>query len=404
MLIINRRKFIQSGTLATASLMLPKFLKAFERQTLSRENKILVVIQLSGGNDGLNTVIPYRNDIYYKVRPQLGIQRKSALALDDELGIHPALKGLKALYDDGAMAVMNSVGYPNPDRSHFRAMDIWQSASGAGKIWQTGWLGRYLDAQCNGCGHPAEAIEVDDSLSLALKGREKRGLTVSNPRQLYQETHNSYFGKLAKAHHAHGGEGNVDYLYKTLADTRSAAGYIYKQSKIYRSSADFPNSAFGKGLKTIAELIVSNSETRVYYISLGSFDTHVNQEPQQNRLFKQLGDGLKVLTEELKKNNRFNDVMVMTFSEFGRRVAQNASGGTDHGTANCMFLLSGGLKKQGILNAAPDLSHLDQKNPEKGDLIYQVDFRSVYATLLHQWLQTNDRRILKDSFSYLDFI
>ncbi len=404
MLIINRRKFIQAGSLATASLMLPRFLKAFERQQPGEPGKILVVIQLSGGNDGLNTVVPYRNDIYYELRPQLGIRRQKALALDDDMGLHPALKGLKALYDDGALAVLNSVGYPNPDRSHFRSMDIWQTASGAKEILQTGWLGRYLDAQCDGCGHAAEAIEVDDTLSLALKGEKRRGLTVANPRRLYQETHSPYFKQLVDAHKTGEENRNADYLYKTLADTRSAAGYIYKQSKIYKSAGRFPAGEFGSGLKTIAELIISGSKTRVYYLSLGSFDTHVNQEPQQHRLFKQLGDGLKVFTDELKKNNRFGEVMVMTFSEFGRRVAQNASGGTDHGTANCMFLLSGGLKKQGILNGPPDLSHLDQNNPEKGDLIYQVDFRAVYATLLQQWLQTNDKRILNGPFPALDFL
>lgn len=404
MLIINRRKFIQAGSLATASLMLPRFLKAFEKQQPDQAGKILVVVQLSGGNDGLNTVVPYRDDRYYKLRPQLSIQRQAALALDDEMGLHPALKGLKALYDDGALAILNSVGYPNPDRSHFRSMDIWQTASGAKDILRTGWLGRYLDAQCDGCGHAAEAIEVDDTLSLALKGERRRGLTMANPRRLYQETHSPYFKQLAAAHTSAAGDKNIDYLYKTLADTRSAAGYIYRQSRIYRSSGDFPAGPFGRGLKTIAELIISGSDTRVYYISLGSFDTHVNQAPQQHRLFKQLGAGLKVFTEELKKNNRFNEVMVMTFSEFGRRVAQNASGGTDHGTANCMFLLSGGLKKQGILNGPPDLSHLDQSNPETGDLVYQVDFRAVYATLLQRWLQGNDKRILDGAFSPLGFL
>lgn len=404
MLIVNRRKFIQAGSLASASLMLPKFLKAFEKKKLPGDDKILVVVQLSGGNDGLNTVVPYRNDIYYKVRPQLGIKRQAALSLDDELGLHPALKGLKSLYDDGAMGILNSVGYPNPDRSHFRSMDIWQTASGSDQVLNTGWLGRYLDAQCDGCGHTAGGIEVDDTLSLAMKGADKRGIAASNPQRLYASSHDGFFKTMVHDHPVHDDDHDVDYLYKTLAETMSSADYIYKKSKIYKSTAAYPNSVFGKGLKTIADLIISGCDTRVYYISLGSFDTHVNQQPQQERLFTQLGDGLRVFADDLKKNNRFNDVMIVTFSEFGRRVAQNASGGTDHGTANCMFLVSGGMKKQGLLNPAPDLSHLDEKNPELGDLIYQVDFRDVYATVLHQWLQTDDKKVLGEGRRYLDFL
>lgn len=404
MLIINRRKFVQAGTLASAALMLPKFLKAFERKKLDADHRILVVVQLSGGNDGLNTVIPYRNDIYYKVRPLLGIKRPQALALTDELGLHPALGGLKSLYDDGSLGVLNSVGYPNPDRSHFRSMDIWQTASGSDELLTTGWIGRYLDAQCDGCGHTTQAVEVDDTLSLTLKGQKKRGLAVSDPGRLYASAHDSMFKAMVGSHGEAGDDHNVDYLYKTLAETMSSADYIYKESRIYKSTADYPNSEFGKGLKTIAELIVSGCDTRVYYISLGSFDTHVNQQPQQQRLFTQLGDGLKTFAADLKKNNRFQDVTVMTFSEFGRRVAQNASQGTDHGTANCMFLLSGALQKKGVLNAGPDLSHLDEKNPELGDLIYQVDFRDVYATLLNKWLDTDDRSILGSDHKHLDFI
>ena len=152
MLILNRRRFLQVGSLASAAAMMPKFLKAFEKgQLVPPGNKVLVVIQLSGGNDGLNTVIPYRNDIYYKMRPALGIKREAALSLTDEMGLHPSLTGLKGLYDDGAMGILNNVGYPNPDRSHFRSMDIWHSASNAQDYWSTGWIGRYLDAQCKGC-------------------------------------------------------------------------------------------------------------------------------------------------------------------------------------------------------------------------------------------------------------
>ncbi|HEX5651481.1 MAG TPA: twin-arginine translocation pathway signal, partial [Chitinophagaceae bacterium] len=176
-MLIKRKDFIQIGSLATASMMLPKFLKAFEsRNMVPIGNKVVVILQLSGGNDGLNTVIPVRNDIYYRSRPRLGIKKDKALSLTDDVGLHPALPAFKEFYDEGNLAILNNVGYPNPDRSHFRSMDIWHTASQSNEYWTNGWVGRYLDAQCNGCDKPTQAIELDDVLSLALKGQEFKGI------------------------------------------------------------------------------------------------------------------------------------------------------------------------------------------------------------------------------------
>ncbi|HEY1164451.1 MAG TPA: DUF1501 domain-containing protein [Chitinophaga sp.] len=401
MLILNRRRFLQVGSLASAAAMMPKFLKAFEKGPLVPPgNKVLVVIQLSGGNDGLNTVIPYRNDIYYKMRPALGIKREAALSLTDEMGLHPSLTGLKGLYDDGAMGILNNVGYPNPDRSHFRSMDIWHSASHSQDYWSTGWIGRYLDAQCKGCDKPTQALEIDDTLSLAMKGEAAKGLAFVDPSRLYNTSNEAYFRDLMRTHEQeHDEHHNVDYLYKTMAETISSASYIQQQFKTYRSAENYPNSALGKNMKVIAELIMSDINTKVYYVSHGSFDTHVGQQGQQERLFKQLDEAVSVFVNDLKKNNRFQDVVVMTFSEFGRRVGQNASGGTDHGTANNMFLIGGGLQRKGLLNEGPDLTNLSE-----GDLQYKVDFKSVYATLLNKWLRADDKDILKQQYAYLDFI
>ena len=248
---INRRRFLQVGSLASASLMLPKFLKAMEKgELVPPGNKVLVVVQLSGGNDGLNTVIPYRNDIYYKMRPTLGIKREAALSLNDELGIHPALKSFKALYDDGSLGVLNSVGYPNPDRSHFRSMDIWQSASESKDYWNTGWLGRYLDAQCKGCDKPTQALEIDDTLSLALKGDAVKGLALTDPQRLFGASNDRYFKELlAKKKHDEEHQ-NVDYLYKTMAETISSAAYIQQQFKTYKSKEAYPNTELGRNMKT----------------------------------------------------------------------------------------------------------------------------------------------------------
>lgn len=397
---INRRRFLQVGSLASASLMLPKFLKAMEQgQFVPPGNKVLVVVQLSGGNDGLNTVIPYRNDIYYKLRPQLGIKREAALALNDELGIHPALKSFKALYDDGSLGILNSVGYPNPDRSHFRSMDIWQSASDSRDYWGTGWLGRYLDAQCQGCDKPTQALEIDDTLSLALKGDNVKGLALTDPKRLFGASNDRYFKELLAKQQHDDDHHNVDYLYKTMAETISSASYIQQQFKTFKSREQYPNTELGRNMKTIAELIMTDINTSVYYVSHGSFDTHVGQQNQQQRLFTQLSDALGSFTADLKKNHRFEDVLVMTFSEFGRRVGQNASGGTDHGTANNMFLIGGGLRQKGILNEGPDLADL-----KEGDLQYKVDFKNVYATLLKKWLGADDLAILQKQYEHLGFI
>ncbi|SEK54705.1 Uncharacterized conserved protein, DUF1501 family [Chitinophaga rupis] len=401
MLLLNRRRFLQVGSLASAATLMPKFLKAFEKgQLVPPGNKVLVVIQLSGGNDGLNTVIPYRNDIYYKMRPALGIKREAALSLTDDWGLHPSFTGLKSLYDDGSMGILNSVGYPNPDRSHFRSMDIWHTGSESKDFWNTGWIGRYLDAQCKGCDKPTQALEIDDTLSLAMKGESAKGLAFVDPNRLYNTSNGNYFKDLLNAHKAHDEEhNNVDYLYKTMAETISSATYIQQQFKTYKSKETYPNTALGRDMKVISELIMSDINTKVYYVSHGSFDTHVGQQKQQERLFQQLDEAVSVFAQDLKKNNRFQDVMVMTFSEFGRRVGQNASGGTDHGTANNMFLIGGGLQKKGMLNEGADLTDL-----QDGDLKYKVDFKSVYATLLNKWLSADDKAILQQQYGYLDFI
>ncbi|MGZ5192168.1 MAG: DUF1501 domain-containing protein, partial [Flavisolibacter sp.] len=384
----------------TASLFLPKFLKAMEnRSAVPRGNKVVVILQLSGGNDGLNTVIPVRNDIYYRNRPKLGIEKSKTITLTDEIGLHPELKLFADAYNDGSMAILNSVGYPNPDRSHFRSMDIWHSGSSSSEYLSTGWIGRYLDAQCNGCGKPTQALEIDDVLSLALKGSSSNGLAFKDPKRLYGSSNEKFFKDISKNHVDHHDEKPVDYLYKTMAETLSSADYIFKQSKAHPSNAIYPNSNLGKDLKTIASLIFSDINTKVYYLSLGSFDTHIYQEMQHARLLKEMNDAVGAFIKDLKNNNRFDDVLFFSFSEFGRRVSQNASGGTDHGTANNMFFLGGGLKEKGVLNDLPDLSDL-----EDGDLKYKVDFKNVYATVLNKWLGADDEKIMSGKFEHLNFL
>jgi len=399
----SRREFIQKSALTTIGTMLiPNFLKGFEQQAFSLQQaqyqgKILVMVQLSGGNDGLNTIVPFRNDIYYRERPSIGIKADKVSKLNDEIGLNPALEAIRGLYDNGSMQIINNVGYPNPDRSHFRSMDIWQTGSSSSEYLKSGWLGRYLDAQCSVKCEPYAAIEVDDSLSLALKGSKVKGMAVQNPAQLYRQTKNPFLEKLATVNHEE--FDNVNYLYKTLSETISSADYIYEKSKIYQSKATYPPTDLGKRMKTISELIHSGLQTQVYYVSHGSFDTHVNQVSQQERLLKQYAEAMHIFMDDLKTNGRTDDVMVMTFSEFGRRVKQNGSNGTDHGTANNVFLMGGKLKTDSTLMQAPDLQNLDE-----GDLKYKVDFRDIYSTVLDKWLQTDPVAVLGKRFEGLGFV
>ncbi|KAA8477934.1 uncharacterized protein (DUF1501 family) [Arcticibacter tournemirensis] len=398
---MKRRDFLKSTTLASGVFLIPSFLKPFESLALDELSgyKNLVIVQLSGGNDGLNTVVPYGMDVYYQKRRSIALPQSELIRLDDLQGLNPNMGALREIYDQGWMTVVNSVGYPNPDRSHFRSMDIWQTASNSDEYLTTGWIGRYLDSNCQSCKDPYAAIEVDDTLSLALKGKSSKGIAVKDPAKLYNNTREPFFREVIENHDKHLNEDNLGYLYKTMIETYSSAGYIQKTSKTYESKGDYPQTGFANQLKTVSRFINSGLKTRVYYVSLSGFDTHTGQKDQQGRLLKQYSEGMAAFLNELKSTGKLNDTLVLTFSEFGRRVEQNASNGTDHGTANNVFVFSGKLKKPGIYNDAPDLNNLDN-----GDLKYKIDFRQVYATVLDKWLDVNNSNILNRQFSGLDFI
>ncbi len=394
-MLIKRREFLKISSLATASLMMPNFLKAMAfDEALEPDRKILVVLQFTGGNDGLNTIIPVKNDIYFRERNKIAIT--DSLPLTDEAGINPALSYFRELYDNGELSVMNNVGYPNPDKSHFRSMDIWHSASKSDEYLETGWLGRFLDEECYRCEHPTQALEVDDMLSLALKGNHNKAFAFKDPKRLYQTSQEKYFKSLYDHHHD---DETVSYLYQTLGSTINNADYIFEKSKAKKTGESYPNSQLGKDFKTISSLIKSDINTRVYYLSVGSFDTHVNQNERQQKLFGDINEAVKSFVADMKAHGLFENILLMTFSEFGRRVAQNASNGTDHGTANQMFFISGGLKKKGILNSLPDLTHLNE-----GDLIYSEDFRKVYATILRNWLKADSSKVLGWKNGVYDFV
>ena len=396
---MDRRKFLKQSSLASSLFFVPSFVKAFEQVASSSLGyKRLVIIQLSGGNDGLNTVIPFRNDLYYKERPTLAIPKNDIIKLTDEVGLNPNLTPLKRLYDDGHLSIINNVGYPNPVRSHFRSMDIWQTATDSDKYLQSGWLGRYLDHYGK---HPYSAIEIDESLSLAMKGETMNAIATQDPRVFYNLSKDPYFKNIHNHQNdVHLSEHNLGYLYKSMIAAQSSAKYIYETSKTVSTSIEYPNNPFGKQLKTTAQFINSGIDTKVFYGSLNGFDTHVNQLNTQKRLLKNYADGMEAFVQDLKDNDTFKDTLILTFSEFGRRVKQNASVGTDHGTANNVFIIGDQLKKQGLYNNMASLSDLD----DNGDLKFEIDFRTIYATVLNKWLDVNDEKILNKSFKQLDFI
>mgnify|MGYP002628215079 CR=1 FL=1 len=396
---MKRRNFLRQSTLASSLFFVPNFVKAFEQVAkASLGYKKLVIVQLSGGNDGLNTIVPFTNDIYYENRQGISIPKNDLIKVTDDLGFNKSLAPLKNLYDQGYLSIINNVGYPNPNRSHFRSTDIWQTASSANEYLDTGWLGRYIDRYGK---MPYSGIEIDDSLSLIMKGETMNGIATKNPRILFDNTQTPYFKKvLSHQSDQHLSEHNLGYLYKTMIEAKSSAKYIYETSKTYKSKQEYPNNAFGKQLKTTAEFINSNIQSKVYYVSMGGFDTHANQADRQKRLLSTYSESMEVFVNELKQNDTFKDTLILTFSEFGRRVHQNAAGGTDHGAANNVFIIGENLKSKGFYNELPDLANLDAN----GDIIHTVDFRSVYATILEKWLQVDDAVILNKSFSKLDFI
>lgn len=387
---MKRRDFLKNSALASSVFFVPSFVKAMDGHLLAPTSgfRRLVIIQLTGGNDGLNTIIPYRNDIYFRSRPVLGIKKNNAIRLTDELGFNENMKELKELYDNGNLCVINNVGYPNPDRSHFRSTDIWHTASGSEKVLNTGWVGRFLD---NHADKAHEAIEIGNSLSLLMKGKTLNGTATLNPRLLHRIAADPYFDTvLSNNHDSHLSEHNMGYLYRTMIDAKQSASYIYEKVKVYKSDANYSSRSLGRQLRTIAQFINSGLNTKVYYASFSGFDTHAGQPRKQGKLLKEYSEGISTLVKDLKKNNTFKDTLILTFSEFGRRVEQNAANGTDHGAANNVFVIGDSLRKPGLFNGAPDLTDLD----DNGDIKYEIDFRSIYANILEDWLQVPTDSIL----------
>jgi uncharacterized protein (DUF1501 family) len=413
-IIKTRRDFLQKGmALVAASQTVPSFINQtmtaladpadvkLTQAPSGKDGKILVVIQMSGGNDGLNTIIPYADDLYHKARPAIGHEAKSILKIDDYLGLHPNLTALKKLYDQGLMSIVQGVGYPNPNRSHFRSMDIWHSGEPDKEVVTTGWLGRYFDNTCKG-EDPHVGIAMGDRLPLAMEGRRIQPLSFERPETFrylgrdtdrYQKLNHSE--KPVDSAASANPVSQLDYLKRTAMDAQVSSDRILKMIKNNAAATQYPFNEFGNGLRNIAAMINGGMSTRVYYVSLGSFDTHAQERNTHDRLMQQLSDGISAFMTDLAFRKNDDRVLVMTFSEFGRRVEQNASLGTDHGAAAPMMFFGKSLKSQ-IVGKHPSLKDLDQ-----GDLKHLVDFRSVYAGVLKNWLDADPEKILGQKFEPL---
>ncbi|MDQ6827056.1 MAG: DUF1501 domain-containing protein [Candidatus Eremiobacteraeota bacterium] len=407
----NRRTFLSSSlSVAVLGGLVPNsFLRAAQAQTLSPNAKVLgddtvlVVVQMGGGNDGLNTVVPWSDDNYHRVRPTIRIGEKDVLRIDDRVGLNPALSGLMELYKEGHVAIVQGVGYPNPDRSHFRATEIWETAAPT-KFVSTGWLGRYLDAQNSQAKtkNPFAGVALGDVIPSALIAQHVDVPAIGTLNTFAYNTGRDAASKASAGQLFDGARpGQSPYL-AMLQDTARLAfhGGDALRSKLagYAPSLKYPSDNFSRQLQLAAQLITSRTGTRIIFVSLGSFDTHVGQRNQQDRLLNYMGSGLLAFYKDLAAQGHASRVLAMTFSEFGRRVAQNAANGTDHGTAMPLFIV-GGTVKGGIYGAHPSLTDLDH-----GDLKFATDFRSVYATILERWLGRAPDEILFGNYKPLAFV
>lgn len=414
--MVTRRKFLKVGGIMTmAGAMAPSFMARTmfaSDVSLADAKKALVVIQLGGGNDGLNTVVPYADDNYYKLRPTIGLKKEDVLPLDDGLALNKNLKPFKDLYDNNQLAIIRGVGYPNPNYSHFRSMEIWQSAEPEKSI-RSGWLGRYLENNASGAeikrlGMTVGNPSLGGGAPLAFWTEKTVVLSYNGPQSFVFQTENNdkddRTAQLAAAQRIYNIATQNDlaeYIRTTALDALSASDYLSKLSASYKPSVEYPKTPFADRLKNVAQVLTSDFGARIFYVPMdGSFDTHFNENATHDRLLGILSDGLSAFYKDLQAKGVADNVLTMTFSEFGRRTNENGSRGTDHGSAAPMFVI-GGTKavKGGMYGEQPSLSDLDN-----GNLKEKLDFRSVYATLMKNWLGATPAPIVGGEFPLLDFV
>lgn len=373
------------GFLARTAMAAPGI--GFSGSRRGPADRILVVVQLTGGNDGLNTVIPFADDRYHKARPTLRITPDRVHRLNDALGLHPAMGSMKRLYDEGLLSIVTNVGYPNPDRSHFRSMDIWHTAHMNPDTDDDGWLGRVVDATARE-GAPPSALLLDDvPLPLALRSRRQAVPSVGSIESLRLDGMSDSVRASISAVRAAAAE-DLLYVQRTAISSCDNARRIEDIASRGEHGSGYPAYGLANRLSQIEQLIGACFGASIYYTTLSGFDTHSKQAIAHEPLLRELSDSVGAFFAGLKRRGLEQHVTLMTFSEFGRRVNENGSQGTDHGAAAPLFI-AGAACKAGVVGAPPDLANLVD-----GDVAHKVDFRDVYAGVLADWLHVDAGAVL----------
>jgi uncharacterized protein (DUF1501 family) len=428
--MISRRDFLGRSSAGVSFLALsgtmPRLFAeaAVSAKRAGRSDRVLVVVELAGGNDGLNTAIPFENDLYYKNRPTLGVPKDQVLRLNEYVGLHPAMGPMSELFKEGKLTVVQGVGYPEPDRSHFRSMEIWHTASTSKKVPLSGWLGRIIDAQ-----PPTRSVSESSTTPTRNVSEGAAGssfeqaidlpalaFTGSLPQALQSEHFAVPVIQQIENFASAAGEGQAkERLLKKLSTAPGAnstqVGFVRQQAEMvyrtaerlrdaaakYKSDVMYPGE-LGAQLRRAAQVIAADLGVRLMYVQQGGYDTHSNQAAGHPGLLGELAGALAAFQNDLEQLKVADKVVVMVFSEFGRRVDENASKGTDHGAASCMFL-TGSKVKGGLEGSYPQLDKLGD-----GDLIHTVDFRSVYATVIDGWLGCSSEKLLGEKFGALELL
>lgn len=405
----TRREFLRSGTRGLGLIAFSGLAPNFLTQSLlagtpapEKDRSILVLIQLAGGNDGLNTIVPFEDDRYYRLRPNLAVTKRDVLPIGDTIGLHPKLGAFQALLDEGKLGVIQNVGYPNPNRSHFRSSEIWETGSRSDDFLATGWVGRYFDATCSGTAEPSgpAGIHLSTETPQAYLGQEPHetfGLRPGGSSKRRRRGNRSFERRLIEAVPEQPDD-NLGFLKHTMLDAIITEEKIQKILTDDRTGAAYPNSNLARSLRQIATMIQSGLPTRVYFASLGGFDTHANQANTHGNLLETLSAAMAAFQSDLESRGMPDQVLTMTFSEFGRRPAENNGQGTDHGTAAPLFVM-GNQIQPGIHGTAPGLD----VGP-KEDLRFGTDFRGVYARILDSWLDTSSEVVLGGKFDGPAFV
>lgn len=402
---LSRRDLLKLGAAGLTCACLPgrSVAGVFGRIRFDASDRVLVLLQMSGGNDGLSTVVPYADDAYHRSRKTTRIRAEDVLRINDRVGLNPSLKGLNALYAKGSVAIIQGAGYPNPNRSHFESMDIWHTAESDGRAAGSGWIGRFADLVPDGDAGPNLVIHVGTQIPYSLHARRHLAIAFQTPDAYKWRGSNDQVKALemaaSRTSGAHvGRDAALDKIRGMLQDAQASSAKVREAAQRYRPKATYPRTPLAGALYNVAALIAGRLETRVFSVEAGGFDTHVNQKGTHDVLMGQLGDAVLAFVEDLAAQGLSDRVVILAFSEFGRRVVENASGGTDHGVAGPMFAI-GGKVKGGLYSTYPSLTDLD-----RGDLKHTVDFRCAYATVIDRWLGSRSADVLGKAYAPVPFL